>query len=81
MSIQLVQLAKAAAPVTPMTKAALQWVAYWREFNGVEKFGAIVKVGGRLYVNPERFAAWMATGPTISPPGLKKRTAAAERAA
>ena len=50
MQIQLVPLAKAAEPVTPMSRSALQWVAFWREFNGVEKFGAIVKVGGRLYV-------------------------------
>jgi hypothetical protein len=81
MSIHLVPLAKAARPVTPMTRSALQWVAYWREFNGVEKFGAIVKVGGRLYCNPERFTAWMATGPTISPPGLKKPKAIPARAA
>lgn len=81
MSIQLVPLTKAASPVTPMTKGALQWTAYWREFNGAGKVGAIVKVGGRLYVNPEKFLTWMATGPTISPPGLKKPKAPIERTA
>lgn len=77
MSVQLVPLAKAAQPVTPMSRSSLQWVAFWRDFNGVEKFGAIVKVGGRLYVDPQKFLAWMATGPTISPPGLKKPKVAA----
>lgn len=81
MQNQFLLLGKAAGVAVPQSKASLQWIAYWRDFNGVEKFGGIVRVGGRLYVNPEKFLAWMATGPTISPPGLKKPKAVSDRAA
>ncbi len=71
MSRCLVPIRKLADPVTPFSKAALNWIAFHREFNGAEKAGAIIKVGGRLYGDPVRFIEWMSTGPRISPPGLR----------
>lgn len=77
MSRHLVPLAKLPEVGIPYSKAALSWIAFHREFNGCEKFGALVKVGGRLFADPQRFMDWMATGPQISPPGLRKQTKAA----
>ncbi len=65
---QFVPLADAPEHGIPGTPLGLGWVAFHRVYNGAEKFGAIVKFGGRLYVDPARFLEWMATQPRISPP-------------
>jgi hypothetical protein len=57
----------------PFNQSQLHWIAFYRDYNGAEKAGAIVKFGGRLYINPEAFLAWMATQPRISPPTARTR--------
>jgi len=76
MSRQLVAIAKAPDHGIPGTAQSLQWVAFHREYNGAEKFGAIIKWGGRLYVDPDKFLAWMATQPRISPPVQRNKSTA-----
>jgi hypothetical protein len=73
MKRQFVPLARASEHGIPQGQKALAWVANFRDYNGAEKAGAIVKFGGRLYVDPDKFLDWMATGPRISPPGIRWR--------
>jgi hypothetical protein len=51
----------------PMTRKAINWVAYHREYNGAPIF----KVGGKCYTDRDAFIAWMRTNPRVSPPGIK----------
>ncbi len=60
------------APRAPMDSTS------HREFNGATQAGAIVKFGGRMFVDPPRFLEWMATQPRISPP-VKRAKAPAQR--
>lgn len=71
MNRQLVPLKDGPQTGIPLTLAALEWISFHREFNGAEKAGALVKCGGRLYVDPPRFLEWMASSPRISPPVAK----------
>lgn len=73
MARQLIPLAKLSEHGIPFTRAALNWIAFHRTFNGAARAGAIVKVGGRLFGDPQRFLEWMATGPQISPPGARQQ--------
>jgi hypothetical protein len=68
MSRQLVPLPKAPEHNIPVSRHGLEWISFHREFNGAAKAGAIVKFGGRIFIDPPRFLDWMATGPRISPP-------------
>jgi hypothetical protein len=89
MSRQLVPLPKAPEHNIPVSRHGLEWISFHRDFNGAAKAGAIVKFGGRIFIDPPRFLEWMATGPRISPPikrvkapigsvrGKKRQTAAA----
>jgi hypothetical protein len=70
---QFVPIASAPDHGIPCTAQSIQWTAFHREYNGAEKCGAIVKFGGRLYVDPPRFLEWMATGPRISPPVVRNK--------
>lgn len=38
---------------------AIRWLIRNRHRNGLHKFGAVLKRGGRWYVHEERFAEWM----------------------
>ncbi len=78
MTQQLIVLRNAPQHGIPLTLAALKWVAYWREYNGAKDAGAVVRVGGRMYINPEKFHEWMLTEPRISPPGVTTKKAATE---
>lgn len=75
MSRKLIPLAAAPAHGVPFTRPALNWIAFHRSFNGAARAGAIVKVGGRLFCDPERFLDWMASEPQISPPGARAQRA------
>ena len=80
MSRQLVPLRKI-NPDThgiPFSPDMLNWVSFHREFNGAQKSGALVKCGGRVYVDPPKFLEWMATNQRISPP--MKSTKVAKKA-
>jgi hypothetical protein len=83
MSRQFFPLADAPKHGIPANKEQLHWIAFHRAYNGAETAGAIVKFGGRLYIDPEKYLAWMATQPRISPPVVRNRPtkAAAPRAA
>jgi len=52
----------------PFSPNMLDWINFHREYNGAAAAGALVKCGGRVYVDPARFLEWMATNPRISPP-------------
>ena len=71
MSRQLVPLSKAQEHAIPVSRNGLEWISFHREFNGAAKAGAIVKFGGRIYIDPPKFREWMATGPRISPPVVR----------
>lgn len=71
MARQLVPIARAHEHGIPQGPKAIGWVAYFRDYNGAEAAGAIVKFGSRLYVDPPKYLDWMATGPRISPPGIR----------
>jgi hypothetical protein len=75
MSRQFLPLADAPHVGIPGSKDALHWIAFHRKYNGAEAAGAIFKFGGRLYVDSEKYLAWMATGPRISPPVVRNRLA------
>jgi hypothetical protein len=89
MSRQLIPLPKASEHNIPVSRHGLEWISFHREFNGAAKAGAIVKFGGRIFIDPPRFLEWMATEPRVSPPvkrvkapigsarGKKRQTAAA----
>ena len=81
MSRKLVPLAKGPEHGIPFTRPALGWIAFHREFNGATRAGAIIKVGGRLFVDPDRFIEWMATSPQISPPGARQQRASGRNSA
>lgn len=80
MTRQLIPIAKAHEHEVPCTATSLHWVAFHREYNGARAFGAIVKFGGRLYIDPPRFLEWMATGPRISPPAVRSKTKPTKKA-
>jgi hypothetical protein len=67
---QLVALRKIVPEVhgIPYTPNMLDWINFHREYNGAAAAGALVKCGGRVYVDPMKFLEWMATNPRISPP-------------
>lgn len=52
----------------PFSPDMLNWISFHREFNGASNAGALVKCGGRVYVDPNKFLEWMAIDPRISPP-------------
>jgi hypothetical protein len=79
MSRQFVTIAQAPEHNIPGTAKSLHWVAFHREYNGAEKAGAIVKFGGRLYIDPTKFLEWMATGPRISPPVQRNKPSTVNR--
>jgi hypothetical protein len=72
-SPSLVRLKDAPAAGIPFTAKALEWLSFWRDDNGAASSGAIVKVGGRLFVDPAQFTKWMRTNPIISPPGIRRQ--------
>jgi hypothetical protein len=55
----------------PFSPSKLDWINFYREYNGAAAAGALLKCGGRIYVDPEKFLEWMATNPRISPPVLR----------
>jgi hypothetical protein len=75
MTSRIVPLADAPSNGVPGTKESLHWVAFHREYNGAKSAGAIVKFGGRLYIDIDKYLAWMGTGPRISPPVQRDRPA------
>jgi hypothetical protein len=77
MARQLFPLRQGPQHGIPQTVAGLEWISFHREFNGAEKAGALVKCGGRVYVDPPKFLEWMAGGPRISPPVARKPRASA----
>jgi hypothetical protein len=74
---KIVPISKATDTGIPLSASAMGWVAYWRADNGSAKAGAIFKVGGRLFVDVEKFLEWMKSEPRISPPGIRGRRKAA----
>jgi hypothetical protein len=57
----------------PFTPHMLDWISFHREYNGAAKAGALIKCGGRIYVDPPKFLEWMASNPRISPPVAKMK--------
>lgn len=75
MARQLIPLRKIdpSAHGIPFTPDMLDWVSFHREFNGAAKAGALIKCGGRVYVDPPKFLEWMSTIPRISPPVTRQK--------
>ncbi len=74
MQSKLVPIAKAPDSGVPLDAKTLNWISFWRRENGAEAAGAIVKAGGRVFVDPARFDEWMRSSPRFSPPGVRRRT-------
>lgn len=72
---RLVPIAKAPGYGAPLDRKTLEWVSFWREVNGSEAAGAIIKAGGRIFVDLEKLDAWLRTSPRFSPPGVRRRKA------
>ena len=69
MQQRIVPIADSEKEGIPLPKNTMRWSAFWREDNGAPIF----KVGGRLYVDVEKFTDWMRTEPRISPAGVRGR--------
>jgi len=43
-----------------MTEGKMRWWLFHRDANGLDRSGAIVRVGGRIYIHVDGFQAWLA---------------------
>jgi hypothetical protein len=41
------------------SQSALRWRIFKAQDNGLQQAGAVVRVGRRVYLDPERFFAWI----------------------
>ena len=41
------------------SQSALRWLIFRAQDNGLQQAGAVVRVGRRVYLDPERFFAWI----------------------
>ena len=41
------------------TQASLRWLIFQARRNGLQQAGAVVRVGRRVYLDPEQFFAWI----------------------
>jgi hypothetical protein len=71
--IRLTEFPKA-FPETGLTVPALRWQVFNEAHNGLRDSGAIARVGRAVYVDPDRYFAWMRSNPRSAP---RARTEAA----
>ncbi|MGX1101595.1 hypothetical protein [Amorphus sp. MBR-141] len=45
-----------------LTEGKMRWWLFHRHANGLDQSGAIVRVGGRIYIHVDGFQAWLAEG-------------------
>lgn len=43
-----------------LTEGKMRWLLFHRDTNGLAKSGAVLRVGGRLYIHIDGFQAWLA---------------------
>ncbi len=53
------QTVQAFANAGPFTQGQLRWWIFQSETNGLAAAGAIVRVSKRVYIDVERFEAWI----------------------
>lgn len=60
MATQRVTIAQLAAnPNYPFTEPSLRWLVFNASRNGLAAFGAITRVGRRVYINLDGFDRWL----------------------
>lgn len=47
------------AAASPFSESQLRWWIYTAELNGLADAGAIVRLGRRVYIDPDRFDGWV----------------------
>lgn len=52
---------------TAVTVPALRWQIFNESHNGLADSGAVVRVGRAVYIDPDRYFAWMRTNPRSAP--------------
>jgi hypothetical protein len=54
-----------------LTEGGIRWQIFNKDFNGLAHSGALVRVGARVLIDPDKYLGWLRTNPRISPPGAK----------
>ncbi len=62
-----------------LSVAGIRWAIFNEDNNGLAESGAVVRVGRRVLIDPDKFLAWMSSNPTLSPPKPKAGQKAAPR--
>lgn len=47
------------AEAGPMTENQLRWLIFNASTNGLSEHGAIVRIGRRVYIDEDKFDAWI----------------------
>ena len=50
------------AQAGPFTEAQLRWWIHQAEANGLARTGAIVRIGRRVFIDVDKFWAWVDSG-------------------
>jgi hypothetical protein len=51
-----------------LSVGSIRWCIFNAATNGLDKSGALVRVGRRVLLDPALFMAWLRTNPPLSPP-------------
>lgn len=46
---------------SPFTEPSIRWMIFNSETNGLAKAGAVVRIGRRVYIDPDAFDRWIDT--------------------
>ncbi len=65
-----------AYPETRLTVNALRWQVFNEAHNGLRDAGAVVRVGRAVYLDPDRYFAWMRSNPRSAPRPVRRGEAA-----
>jgi len=41
------------------TEGGIRWLIFNEDKNGIKEAGAVYRLGRRVYINPEKFLAWI----------------------
>lgn len=47
------------ADLSPFSEPSLRWMIFQAKANGLQASGALVRVGRRVYLDPDKFDAWI----------------------
>ena len=70
---KLVNVAQLSAGIPAFTQASIRWLIFCAQENGLEKSGAIIRVGRRVLIDEEKFVGWIRAHGAQQPDSARAR--------